>query len=663
LRSASPAARPPAAGASLPARLRALAAFTLLAIAAATACSKQEPGGFGRGSAPRNLLLITIDTLRADRVGCYGYPGARTPRLDRLAAEGARFETAIAPVPLTLPSHTSILTGRYPAAHGVHSNGRERLPAEVPTLAGSLAGLFPRRGAVVASASLDRLFGLDRGFTEYDDRMPPGPADGILTQRERRAEEVARLSIQWLAAAGEPFFLWVHLFDPHAPYEAPARWRAGTTDPYDAEVAYADDAVGRLLDALAATGALERTLVVVAGDHGEDLNDHGEPTHGVFLYDSSVRVPLLFRYPAGIGAGRVVPGLARLIDLMPTVLELLGVAPPPGVQGASLVPLLTGASDDLRLEAFLETRLPAQQYGWSALRALRGRDWKYVSAPEPELYDLAADPGERLNLAGRQLQRSAGLRARLEEAAAGAGSSQAGPARPNPELQRQLESLGYVGGRAEGAPPLSGPDPKRMAHLLPVLDQGVLAFESRHFDQAEPVLRSILSENPGNVFARRLLARSLLALRRPAEGEREYRRLLEDAPNDAEALNTLGTLALRAGRFEEAEKRFEAARQASPWDPRIRSNLAFLVARRGQFAEAERMLEEILADNPRFVDAALNLAGLRRRLGRPTEAEQTLRALLREVPGEPAALQALSGLLKEQGRGEEAHRLLEVKAR
>jgi tetratricopeptide (TPR) repeat protein len=645
-----------------PPQLRTLSVFTLLAIAAAAACSRQEPGVRARGSAPRNLLLITIDTLRADRVGCYGYPRAHTPRLDRLAAEGVRFETTIAPVPLTLPSHTSILTGRYPAAHGVHSNGRERLPPEVPTLAGSLAGLFPRRGAVVASVSLDRLFGLERGFTEYDDRMPPGP-ESVLSQRERRAEEVAHLSIQWLAAAGEPFSLWVHLFDPHAPYEAPTRWRAGATDPYDAEVTYADDAVGRILDALAAMGTIERTLVVVAGDHGEDLNDHGEPTHGVFLYDSSVRVPLLFRYPAGIGAGRVVPGLVRLIDVMPTVLDLLGVAPPPGVQGVSLVPLLTGVSDDLRLEAYVETRLPAQQYGWSALRALRGRDWKYVSAPEPELYDLAADPGERVNLAGRQSERSADLRARLEEAAAAAGSSQAGPAHPSGELLRQLESLGYVGGRAEGAPPLSGPDPKRMAHLLPVLDQAVLAFESRHFDQAEPALRAILAENPGNVFARRLVARSLLALRRPAEGEREYRRLLEDAPRDAEALNTLGTLALSSSRFGEAETLFGAAREASPWDPRIRNNLAYLLARRGKTGEAERMMVDILADNPRFVDAALNLAGLRRRLGRPAEAEQTLRTLLREVPGEPSALQALSGLLKEQGRGEEARRLLEGNAR
>jgi arylsulfatase A-like enzyme/Flp pilus assembly protein TadD len=623
-----------------------------------------------RRSPPRNLLLITIDTLRADRLGCYGYAAARTPNLDRLAAEGVRFDAAIAPAPITLPSHASLLTGRYPASHGVHSNGRERLPAEIPTLAEAAATRFPRRAAIVASVTLDRLFGLDRGFLEYDDRLPAEPDPSFLNRQERRAEEIAVLATRWLAGSQEPFLLWVHLFDPHAPYQPPSPWREEMSDPYDGEIAAADATVGRILAALEPSGAIDRTLVVVAGDHGEDLRDHGEPTHGVFLYDASIRVPLLFRYPSGLPAGRVVTAQVRLIDVMPTLLEISGLPIPPGVQGASLVPLLTGAQEATEREAYAETLLPALQFGWSPLRALRAGGWKYVAAPEEELYELAADPREKTNLAASRPKVVAELRARLEQAAkrvseraesSGAGSGGAEAARLDGEMRRQLESLGYIGGHAridDHAAP-AGPDPKQMAHLLEPLESGVAAFESGRMEEAGAKLGVVLESDPGNVFARRLLARSLLSRGRAEQGRAEYLRLLELAPGDAEALNTLGTLALRAGRYPEAEEKLRAAAEASPWDPRIRGNLAYLHARRGEYAAAEAMLVEVLKEHPRFVEAALNLAGLRRKLGRLPEAERALRDLLREVPNEPSALRALAGLLREQGRSAEATRLLQ----
>lgn len=637
--------------------LRPLFLVALLGAAAALAyaCARSDPAERLRLSPPRNLLLVTLDTLRADRLACYGYAGAHTPHLDRLAAGGVRFERAVAPAPLTLPSHTSLLTGRDPAAHGVRSNGRDRLADDVPTLAEALAERIPHRAAIVGSVSLDRLFGLGRGFGDYDDRMPAAPRAGFLTQRERRAEEVARLAADWLRSAREPFFLWVHLFDPHAPYDPPPEWRSRTGHPYDDEIAYADDAVGRIVDALEGAGALERTLVVVAADHGEGLMDHGEPTHGVFLYDSTVRVPLIVRYPAGLPAGRVVPGVVRLIDVLPTVLDIWGLPPPEGTEGVSLVPLLTGARDDLDLEAELETVFPALQYGWSPLRGLRGRDWKYVAGASEELYDLAADPGESVNLAPREPERAARYRARL---AAAGGETPGEAARPGAELRRQLESLGYIGGHEAAPPAGSGPDPLRMAHLLPAIERGASAFEAREFAASADELRTVLEENPQNVFARRLLARSFLGLGRPEEGVREYERLLEHAPRDAEALNTLGTLALRAGRLDEAERRLREASDASPWDPRIRSNLALVRVRRGDLRGAEEMMARVVREDPRSAEAALNLAALYRRTGRPREAERTLRDLLERSPGEPSALRALAGLLREQGRAEEATRLL-----
>ncbi len=634
--------------------------FTLPLVLSIPGCSREAPLARLRQSPPQNLLLVTIDTLRADRVGCYGYAGAHTPHLDQLAAEGVRFQYAIAPVPLTLPSHASLLTGHYPASHGVHVNGRQQLPEDIPTLPELLGERIPYRGAVVASASLDSVFGLGRGFVDYDDRIPPAPQNRFLLQSERRAEEVARLATQWLAQAGKPFFLWVHWFDPHTPYEAPLSWSQKLDDPYDAEVAYTDDVLGRFLEGLGSTGSLERTLVVVAGDHGESLGDHGELTHGIFLYDATVHVPLVFYYPAGLTGGRVIPGQVRVIDVMPTVLDMMGVEPPEGMQGVSLLPMLLGEQEDLGLEAYLETQMPSLLYGWSPLRGLRGSDWKYVAAPQEELYNLSTDPDELVNLAASQPQRSAGLRSRLQEASTRVGFSPSTAVHYlDPELRRQLESLGYIGGRDTDAGEISGPDPKRMAHLLPIIARAVKASEAGRFDAATTDFRAILEENPGNLYARRLLARSLMRMGQTRASEREYRQLLEDAPQDAAAMNVLGTLAMRAGRFEEAERLLTAAKEANPWDPRIRNSLAFLLARRGDVEGAERLMIELLAEDPDFVKAALNLATLRHQTGRSGEAEKTLRDLLSRVPENIPALRALAAILREQGRDEEARRLLE----
>ncbi|MCZ6779074.1 MAG: sulfatase-like hydrolase/transferase [Acidobacteria bacterium] len=638
-----------------------IAAFIgVIACTGLLSCSRVPDRSALRESPPENFLLITLDTLRADRVGCYGYENAMTPNLDRLAAEGVRFEDAVAPAPLTLPSHASLLTGLYPASHGLHTNGRQRLADSVPTLSERLAPHHARRAALVASVSLDSLFGLDRGFTHYDDRMPgAGSQNNILFLGERRGDEMARLAEEWLSDESGPFFLWVHMFDPHAPYDAPGRWRERLSDPYDAEVAFVDEALGQILESLRSRGLLDRTLIVVAGDHGESLGEHGEPTHGIFLYEGAVRVPLVLRYPAVLPAGRVVRSQVRLIDVMPTVLDLFGVAVPDRVEGVSLVDLLLGSDDDPGLDALLETRQPALQFGWSALSALRAGGWKYISAPREELYDLETDPGEVRNLAARELQRVGEMRSRLERIRAGlAPAREAEAVRPEGELRRQLESLGYIGGLSHERSGAAGADPKQQVDLLPRIARASEAFEAREYEEAAGSLEAILVDDPSNIFCRRLLARSMLGMGRVEDGKRQYAKLLERAPADAEALNALGTITLRQGRLGEAEQYLRAAEEVNPWDPRIKNNLAYLQARRGDLDGAEGTMGLLLDENPGFIEAALNLAALQRRRGKSAAAEQTLRKCLEHVPDESSVRRALADLLRELGRGQEADRLL-----
>lgn len=613
---------------------------------------------------PAHLLLVSIDTLRADHVGCYGRAGAQTPHLDSLCSEGVVFDSAFAPAPVTLASHASMMTGLYPASHGLYTNGSGRLAPEFRTLAEALRPRLKRAGAVVGSVVLDARFGLDQGFDDYDDRMPPAPLGRYLTQRERPAESVAAAASAWIRAhSGEPFFLWVHFYDPHAPYDPPPTWKQRLADPYDGEIAAVDEALGQVLQTLRDTGVAEQTLIVVAGDHGEDLGEHGEPTHGVFLYDSTLRVPLIFRHPATLPRGRRVPGVVRLVDLMPTLLELLGQPLGTGLQGQSLAPLLRGEKDDLGLVAFCESRLPEVQYGWARLAALREREWMFIRAPEEELYALRSDPGQKKNLARQEGERAADLGRRLAAVEGEVTAAIEAPRAPiSEELRRQLESLGYI-----GAPPAAaataaageGSDPKQRIQVLASLNEAGEVLAAGRAAEAEASLRGILAIDPGNRFALRLHARSLAMLGRQEEARVGYEKLLALAGEDAEILNSLGGIALRLDRLEEAEQRFRRALEVSPGDARALNNLAFILARRGQTEEAVRLLEAVVKDDPLQLDALLNLSLMRERMGQTAEAEGVLRRAREQVPGEPSLAEALASLLARQGRPEEGTRVLE----
>lgn len=419
--------------------------------------------------APDGVVIITLDTTRADRLSVYGFMDVEMPHLERLAREGVVFDQATSVAPLTLPAHCSLFTGLFPPGHGVRDNGDQPLSAAHVTLAESLSARGFRTAAFVGSVVLNADRGLQQGFDHYggvretgQTGRHPGP------QRQRPADEVVTEAISWIETIDDsPFFVWAHLYDPHRPYDPPEPFRSRHTDPYVAELAFADSQIGRLLDALDRRQLLERTIVVVAADHGESLGDHGERDHGIFIYESVVRVPLIIRAP-NVPARRVAD-IVRLVDIMPTVLDLLRV-PAPLLDGSSLVALLQGQPAPVELDAYAESQYPLR-FGWSPLRALRAGRYKLVEAPRPELYDLERDPFEERNIHEDRPEVARALAGRLSafgrEASSLHGEDRTDPI-PTDDLRQRLASLGYVGTGTSHPVPHRGdrPDPKDCMGVL-----------------------------------------------------------------------------------------------------------------------------------------------------------------------------------------------------
>ena len=413
-------------------------------------------GGSTGAQAPLNVVVITLDTTRADRLSPYGYQGAPMPALERLAREGVLFDQATSVAPLTLPAHASLFTGLFPPGHGVHDNAGQALSASHTTLAEILQARSFRTGAFVGSAVLSDDRGLTQGFETY--RSARALDRHAKNTRQRRADEVVDDALGWLGdIQGARFLLWVHLYDPHRPYEPPEPYRSMYTDPYVGEIAFADAQIGRLLTVLDQQGLLENTIVVVAGDHGESLGEHGERDHGVFVYESTLRVPLIIRVPGG-PRGRIGE-VVRLIDVMPTLLDLVRVSGP-RMDGVSLAGLMDGRERRLGLEAYSESKYP-QRFGWSPLRALREGRFKVIEAPRPELYDLERDPFETRNLYDERRPLAEALLRRLAALSDGYGTPEStgdAAAVLPADLQERLAALGYVAG---------GPAPARArTHLL-----------------------------------------------------------------------------------------------------------------------------------------------------------------------------------------------------
>ncbi len=565
---------------------------------------------------PLNVLLITLDTTRADRLGCYGRSQAKTPVLDRLARQGVLFERAYAPVPLTLPSHASMLTGLYPPEHGLHTNGQAALPEGFPTLATELQAAGYETGAFVAAFVLDHKFGLDRGFETYDDDLSQSDPRLHGHHQYRDGSLVIDAALSWLKPrSSQPFLCWVHLFDPHYPYLAHED-RFGNEfveTPYDAEIAYVDAEIGRLISSLEKSGVLERTIVVVVGDHGESLGEHGELSHGMTVYDATLRVPLLVVSPEESRPGHRVAEPVSQVDLTPTLLDRLGLGPLPEASGRSLRAALRGEPMDL-VACYAETDEPYDLGHWSPLRALVTRQWKYVRSPRAELYDLLADPHELKNLAldnPKQLQQLEGELAAWETRM---NQRLADNVALSERDRRALSGLGYASSKApvgEQERPLR--DVKDMLPFYYKLNDASAMMDSGRYDLAEPVLREVLNADDDYFMAHGEMGRCLLRLNRFADAIVHLRRCVDLDPGATRVQAMLGAALYLKGDYADAEAALKLAIRLDPNLPQNHFNLGMTLEKLGRHEEAIRHYQDCLARNPNAVEARQRLESLENR--------------------------------------------------
>jgi choline-sulfatase len=604
-------------------------------------CLASAAAGCGPRRAPApppapNVLLVTIDTLRADRLGCYGRATAETPAIDGLARGGLLFRRAYTPVPLTLPAHATMLTGLEPAAHGLLDNGMVARELGAPTLAERLAAAGYDSAAFVAAHVLNRVFGLDRGFALYDDGPPEaddgeGFFHGVADARGR-----VDAALEWLRRPRPgPFFLWVHLYDAHAPHVAPEGFGARFADVYDGEIAYVDTQVARLLRALDTTGAADRTLVVVTSDHGEAFGEHGEQTHGILLHDATLHVPLVLRLPGRVPAGASSDRVVGLADLAPTVLGLAGLPPDPRGHGVSLL-----SEPKTERPLWAASEYPARQYGWAPLRALRSGGLKYVEAPRPELYDLARDPGELRNLAAERVDEAARWSARLREverALSAQGTGRA-PAEADAETRERLAALGY-GGVAVPAPPASAGlvDPKDRVAEIGRIERAFEALQRGDTASARTLFEEAVARFPGSRSAWTGLGQAAEAQGDLRAAEGYLLRSLAIDPSRAETLLRLAALAeARSDRAAELRHRRRLV-ELFPRHAASRRRLAGTLERAGRAAEAEAVLRDALAleADPRATRRALARLLIAR--GRRDEARALVEELRRADASDPEA--------------------------
>jgi arylsulfatase A-like enzyme/Flp pilus assembly protein TadD len=612
----------------IPARPVRLSVLVLVACAAPAAPRERPP-------APPSVLLITVDTLRADALGFVAGRNG-TPNLDALAAEGFRLPRAVSPVPLTLPAHASLLTGLLPRRHGVHDNGQV-LGRGVPVLAERFAAGGYATAAIVSGYPLRASFGLDRGFARYDDALPVG-AEGW---RERRAPQATAAALEWLRTAPRPFFLWVHYYDAHDPYDPPAAFRGpGPRGAYDGEVAFVDHAIGALR---AGVPERDRTalLTVFTADHGESLGEHGERAHGLFLYDTTVTVPLVVHCP-----GRVAPGRSdapvRLVDVAPTVLELTGSPAWDGIDGVSVVPLLAGRRQAAE-PAFLETEHPWTTYGWAPLAAVRHAGGKYVRAPREELYDLAADPEEQRDLARASPARAAPLRDLLDRFLRRPAA--AATADRDPAVLESLRALGYVGAAPPtGPPPADLADPKDKLRERDALVDAEALLRRGDYTGALARFDAVLRTEPRNRFATLRSGIALLKCCDPRAAASRLRQSVALDPTQAEGRYALADALTRAGDPSAAIPEWLETVRLQPRRAAAWSNLGTALGRAGRFADAHRAFAEAVALEPEDAQLLANRAFAARAIGRQADAARDLERAA-ALSGESFAFAGSLGLL------------------
>lgn len=622
-----------------------------------------------------NLLFVTLDTTRADHLGCYGHGPAKTPTIDELADNGILFERAYTGIPLTLPSHCSMMTGRYPKEHGIRDNGRKSLSGTLPTLAGLYSERGYATGAFVASFVLSSRFGVDRGFDVYDDNMGAFDPSQDLLHQQIPAKPVTDRALQWLEKNGSgPFFCWVHYFDAHDPYQPPAGF-TNFEDPYDGELAYIDSQFKRIMDWLESSGKRDKTLIVIAGDHGESFGEHGHDGHTIFLYQSNLHVPFIFYAPTVLPEGRSVSDLVELVDLFPTLHELNGWPLPAGLISRSLVPALEGAALQEQ-PVYGENEYVTSAYGWAQQRSLTTGKWKYISSTKPELYDLESDPEETNNLVKQKPELARDLEQLLSRRYEAMVSGDAEDVEMEAEAQRAIEALGYSSSGSltvadefltEGLP-----DPKEMlpsldkqkegkllrargdiagairlfkeaAELNPkstliLYDLGIAYLDTKQPELAAQALQQALEADARYLPALVSMGEALTAMGKPGEAKKQYEAAIALVPDSPEVHAVLANVHRSLQETEDAIEHFQEATRLKPDWAQVQIDLAMLFEQSGQLEEALRYYALAVANDARNAPLRLQYAVVLGKSGRSLEASREFQNVLAANPGDAGTI-------------------------
>lgn len=610
---------------------------------------------FAFPAAPSRIFLITVDTLRADRLGCYGNQSVPTPHVDRLAADGILFKNAVAQVPLTLPSHSSILTGTHPVFHGVRDQTGFFLAPQHQTLAEILKGRGYSTAAFVSSVVLDSRYGLNQGFDHYfDDFDSSRSASSSL---ERKGEETLSAALSWLnQARSDQVFVWIHFYDPHAPYAAPEPWKTRfARQPYDGEVAYVDSLVGKFLNFLEERDWYRSSVIVLASDHGEDLGDHGENTHGLFVYDSTVRIPLIIK--AGLQRkGVKISDQVQSVDIAPTLLQLLSVPVDAQMQGRSLLSLMLQKSAR-PAPAFGESHYPYHHFRWSPLYFYRTEKWKYIEAPAPELYDLERDPRETHNLYQTQRSLANQLKNQLSNLQQRFQSKNrnVSVSRVDAETLEKLKSLGYIGYAAPRLPASAAglPDPKQKLEVYIRFQDALLDEQNDRLQQAARKLKEVAGLDPELIDVYIHLGLIYKRLRQYPQAIEQFKQALRyDSENSIATYNLAHSYAL-AGLSEEAVVGFQRTLQLDPNESRAHVGLGIAFQLKGRWEEAISQYEQALEINPTDSLALSNLGAAFLSQGRIDEALSSLRRAL-EIRPSASVHQLMGQALSAKGMHSEA---------
>ncbi len=641
--------------------------LTVVLLACLGLLSVNHPLRAAEASRP-NVIFITIDTLRADHLHCYGDTEIETPNIDAVAKNGARFTQAFSPVPITLPAHSVIFTGEYPMATGMHDFSGNKLPASAVTLAEILRENGYTTAAFIGSAVLDSRFGLNQGFDTYFDHFDFSRlSETNLDLMDRRGGDVMDEALGWLKLnPRRPIFLWIHLYDPHYPYTPPepyaSRYRSR---PYDGEIAFADAQVGRLFAFLREVGLYDSSVIALVGDHGEGLGEHGEKTHGFFIYNSTLHVPLVVRIP-GV-APRVVESEASLVDVMPTLLQALKISVPPSVQGRSLLAEILGRTSSSPSRLYAETYLPMLHFRWSQLRGIQSRGMKYIDAPRAELYETKADSHETKNLFSSRQALAHSLHeelfAVLRRYTPASGSASADKELTDPALLERLRSLGYVAISAGTFSDSSGkplPDPKDRVQVYELFSEAMTDGQHGRYDDSLRKLKEASRAEPTLLPIHYLMALNYYRKKEYSQAVAEFQEVLKLDPKYALATYYLGLAYGQTGDFDAAIESLKKALELDPTNFSAAYNLGAAYLKKNRVNDAAAAFERTVSINPEYAQGHESLGEVYLYLKRTDDAVRELERAVALDPGMRKAHYELGRAYAAKGLHEQAEREFEL---